>query len=454
MSAFIGQFHPLLVHLPIGFLVLALLFFLLKKWGKIELDPRVLTWMVLASFAAAAFSSITGFLLANDGGYNADLVNKHRLAGLALTFVTLVLYFLLRRNPNEALINGFWGLSALLVTLTGHWGGSLTHGEEYFSFGKIDYIKPEITDPQQALVYKEIIEPIFAEKCWSCHSAKKQKGDLRLDAPEYILKGGENGAILVAHQAAKSDLYKRLLLEKDDDDHMPPDGKPQLNKNETALVEWWINQGLPFEKKAGELEQSPSVKMALNSLVISQETPPPLPEATVSEAGEELIHEIREKGFAVAPVAAGSPFLSVSLIGKKLDDEDWKLLQSIEKNLVWLRAPDLAVSPAIASVISSLDNLTVLDLNQSVFEEQAHMDFTGLKKLQRLNLSQSNISLQDLQSLSGLPHLKQLYLFKTPVSYEEARKIAPQAEIEANLYEVPTLEGDTSEFKRSELEGK
>nr|HVY71272.1 c-type cytochrome domain-containing protein [Verrucomicrobiae bacterium] len=48
------------------------------------------------------------------------------------------------------------------------------------------------------------IEPLLADRCYSCHGEKKQESGLRLDVRDMALKGGEHGALLVAGKSAES----------------------------------------------------------------------------------------------------------------------------------------------------------------------------------------------------------------------------------------------------------
>ena len=45
-------------------------------------------------------------------------------------------------------------------------------------------IKP-IADVQEANVYADIVQPIFENKCYTCHNKRKKKGGLRLDEPSF-----------------------------------------------------------------------------------------------------------------------------------------------------------------------------------------------------------------------------------------------------------------------------
>src|SRR5256885_6971218 len=90
--------------------------------------------------------------------------------------------------------------------------------------------------------FSKDIQPILQETCVKCHGPEKQKGKLRLDSKEAAFKGGKDGLVLTAGDAAKSELYRRIILPKGDDDIMPKDGDP-LTKAQTDLIRDWITQG-------------------------------------------------------------------------------------------------------------------------------------------------------------------------------------------------------------------
>ena len=59
-----------------------------------------------------------------------------------------------------------------------------------------------------------------------------------------LVKGGKSEKlILVANDPAQSELFHRITLETDHDDHMPPREKTQLTEDEIALIHWWIKEG-------------------------------------------------------------------------------------------------------------------------------------------------------------------------------------------------------------------
>lgn len=94
-------------------------------------------------------------------------------------------------------------------------------------------------------LYKDVIAPVLENKCTGCHGEKKAKGKLKLNTHEAILKGGEDGKVVIPGQPDKSTLYKNLNLPLADEDHMPPEEKPQPTKAEIAAIKWWIEKGAP-----------------------------------------------------------------------------------------------------------------------------------------------------------------------------------------------------------------
>ncbi len=92
-----------------------------------------------------------------------------------------------------------------------------------------------------AIDFDKEIRPIFQEHCIECHGEKKQKGELRLDAKPFALKGGHAGAAWVAGDFAKSPLFQRITS-TDDEERMPPKGEA-LSPEQIAAVKAWIESG-------------------------------------------------------------------------------------------------------------------------------------------------------------------------------------------------------------------
>ncbi|HTL08777.1 MAG TPA: c-type cytochrome domain-containing protein, partial [Chitinophagaceae bacterium] len=233
MTELIGHLHPLLVHLPIGVLLLGCFFQLLVlRPAYAYLQPAIgitLFWGMLTAVAAC----ITGYLLSGSGDYDEQLVGRHQWFGIAVAATAAIYYGCYRFN----LIRKYtWALPLvliLLVSITGHLGGTLTHGSDYLSgsftnIGVGDAPLPErpVPDVQEAVAYTDLVQPLLQRKCYSCHGPNKQKGKLRMDQVALLMKGGKDGVVLQPGNAEKSELMQRLLLDKADEKHMPPKEKP------------------------------------------------------------------------------------------------------------------------------------------------------------------------------------------------------------------------------------
>ncbi len=100
--------------------------------------------------------------------------------------------------------------------------------------------------------YLKQIKPILSARCYSCHGALKQEGELRLETRALMATGGESGEVIVAGRADDSLLVQRITA--DDDEQMPPSGEGgPLKAEEIARIRAWVNQGAHSPK-----EQAPS----------------------------------------------------------------------------------------------------------------------------------------------------------------------------------------------------
>ena len=185
------------------------------------------------------------------------------------------------------------------------------------------YTRKAIPNVQEAKVYDDLVAEIFQEKCVSCHGPNKQKGKLRLDNPDMILKGGKSKETLVSGSPDESELFIRIMYPLNDDDHMPPKDKGQLSKEDVALLHWWIKEGNDFTKQVKEIKQNDSIKGILatyqSDAVTVPKTVSAIAEEKVAAGNPVLIDSLRSMGITVIPVAEGSNYLSVSFLNATVD---------------------------------------------------------------------------------------------------------------------------------------
>ena len=87
--------------------------------------------------------------------------------------------------------------------------------------------------------------PIFKRNCLSCHNQTDAEGDLVLETPATILKGGEDGPVITPHKGLESLLLQSAARQTKP--HMPPKnnkvGAEALTPDELAVLKAWIDQG-------------------------------------------------------------------------------------------------------------------------------------------------------------------------------------------------------------------
>ena len=87
------------------------------------------------------------------------------------------------------------------------------------------------------------VKPLLDSRCVNCHGPDEQKGGLRLDSREAILKGGDNGPVVVPGDPAKS-LIVQAVTHVRNALKMPP--KEKLTPKDIAMLERWIRDGAPW----------------------------------------------------------------------------------------------------------------------------------------------------------------------------------------------------------------
>jgi len=463
ITEFIGRFHPVLVHLPIGVLLVAALFQWLSRKEKYQSLSSAVSIALFLGMISAILSCISGYLLSNSGDYDGDLISNHQWFGIAVASISILAYGLNRRNKDNIWVSG---LMVLLIIITGHLGGSITHGSDYlfkaFSGGDSNTVEAKrvpIPDINEAVAYNDVIRPILTAKCYKCHGPDKQKGKLRLDMPDLILKGGKGGLVLVGGKVDDSELIKRILLSKDNDDHMPPLEQPQLTKSEMELLHWWVSSGADFNKKVNALVQTDKIKpvlLALQSEEVKEELKiSDVPTESVEIADQTAIKKIQERGIALTAVAQNSNYLSANFVAvEALTEKDLQLLDPIAKQLVWLKLGDSKLNDKMLASISDLSSLTRLSLERTAISDQGIGQLKNLAKLQYLNLIGTKASAKGLEQLKDLKELRQIFLFQTliqPSEAEQVKKVFPKAMIDFGGYKLQFLESDTSELKDPKL---
>jgi uncharacterized membrane protein len=459
----IGRLHPLLVHLPIGILLLAILLEALSARDSYAGLKPAADLSLLLGVWSAVLSCCTGWLLSLTGDYDAGLVVVHQWLAISLTVISIGLYFMIKGRPLEWRGGVLMMVVLLLLVLTGHWGGSLTHGPGFLtadlgSEPSQPILRP-IADVQSAVVYRSMVEPVFHDNCYGCHSASRVKGGLRLDEPVRILRGGKDGAVIVAGQAAASLLIKRVLLPVDDEHHMAPKEKGQLTPMEIRLLRWWIDNGASFDKTVGGLPQDTGMAAVLQAFHLGTAGPvggvaaanvadsdllvgPPAPQAPA-----EAVQRLRGAGVLVLPIAQGSNYLEVDCVSDSLGPDALKAIPMLKEQLVSLKCSWVRAGDTLVSVAAACPRLVRLWLDHTAITGADLGELRTLANLKYLNLTGTGVGAGDVVKLKGLPKLAALYLYQTKVGrgdWDGLRRDFPRVVLDSGGYSIPFLTTDTA----------
>lgn len=445
LMLFVGRFHPLLVHLPVALILLLAALEVLSRFPKFKHANHSSGIILAITVPAAALAALCGWLLSFEGGYQGQLLQWHMWTGIATAGICLLaalLYRLDLRRPYRWCL----GCGVIALIISAHFGGSLTHGSDYLVRHAPGPIRswfvtaaatsnsnaaPQVAGPSQLPVFAAVVHPILQDKCVSCHGPEKAKGGLRLDSLEAMLKGGENGAGIVPAKPAESLVVKRMRLPITDDDHMPPDGKPQPSAAELDLIEWWVQAGAATTCSLDPALGSPAIPPGVARILQERTglpiaTPKSVPPQPLEQALPVALKLGEELNIPLSAIGSGEPWLqcNASLAGTNFVNDHLSKLAAVGANLRWLDLSGTGVDDAGLRVLEKMPNLARLHLERTPITDSALAHISGLANLEYLNLHHTAITDAGVETLRPMRNLRQLYLWETKVTPAVADSLA------------------------------
>ena len=447
ITEFIGHFHPLVVHLPIGILIFTFILELIQLKSKTKFNQAIL----LGTFIGTAFaivSAIMGWLLSLDGGYDEKLLNNHQYAGWILCFFCILLVivkmFFSANVYFDKLNKSLWSIIIIVLFLVGHFGGSITHGADYLSLDlsagnkevkkalSIDSISALPPEKQaQVNTYEGLIYPLLDAKCIQCHNSEKKKGNLQLTSIDLILKGGKKGPALTAYNANQSLMIQRMLLDPANDKHMPPKGKPQLNNKEINLIYWWVQHGASINDKLGVALLNDTVKNLIASKIVPAFPALSLPQTFLVDSNK--INSLKQLGLIVNPIAKGVGYIDLSAMNAPLlNDLQLQKITILDSHLVWLNLANTKITNKSIATLSSCKNILKLNVAYTSLNDDAIGLLNQFTKLSYLNIVGTSITDNGLAKLNLSNNFKSLYCWNTKITQggvDQFRKRYPNIQI-------------------------
>lgn len=293
---------------------------------------------------------------------------------------------------------------------------------------------PAFADALKSQLYGDLVAPILTAKCAGCHGADKQKGKLRVDSLEAILKGGDEGASVVAGKVAESPLLQRVNLPLADDEHMPPEDKEQLTAEETAVLAFWIGSGAKATGLVGDFK--PDAKTAAAATHVLGNLPKVSEKLTKADAPKadpamvkliaDTIGQVEKTGASLMAIAQDTPELRFSALNVSSDFSDEKLgaLKPVAAQIKWVDLARTKVTDKGLAHLAGMSNLTRLHLENTGITDAGLDALKGLANLEYLNLYGTQVTDAGLAKLAGLKNLKKLFIWQTKATDAGAAKLA------------------------------
>ena len=267
--------------------------------------------------------------------------------------------------------------------------------------------------------------PILKSNCVDCHrkpyeedgKLKKPKAGLRLDGAWHIMKGSDDGPVIVADRPDASTVYHHISLPADDDDIMPPKGDP-LSSKEIKVIEKWIKEGAGFGTWEGALdgiikEKQKEQYVPRHVLYFKglEKGLKPLPESLFSQLSKSTTASIRR-------LHPKSPLIDVGFFTtpNEIGDDEVAQLVGLREHVTKLGLARTQITDQSLGLVGQFPKLSYLNLKDTSVTDTGLARLSGLKNLTSLNLYGTRITDASIKTLGKYPNLKKLYLANTGVT--------------------------------------
>ena len=504
IATFLGRFHILVVHMPIGLLFVVPLMEMVgwTRWGKrVREGVPFGLWMAVLTAAAASF---LGYLMMQAEDIAGRWMTLHMWTGLAVgMFAVLALVFKLARIGPLYFVTLLAAVGS--TAAAGHFGGAMIHSPEYLSEHAPEMIKPvleaglatgnaergtfdklidsllAVTQPVDSttvdgpppqgradgkpaatgegggeagekvsipnqLVFDSFVQPILNAKCTECHSEEKIKGKLRLDNHAMLMAGAEGTdyPTVVPGDAEGSELIARVVMPDDDDLFMPPDGKDKLTEAEIAVLKWWIAGGAKADGTVSDLKADEKMLEVLAAVS----------ESLASGENVEIIVEVDESPEGIWPtLSADEQKARLEAAELAAKEGGFSILPvSAEDDRLRVSAVNASASfgdEQLAALAPVAERVVWLDIGRTQVTDEGMANIGQMPNLERLHLEQTKVTDAGMKHLAALKKLEYLNLYGTGVT---AAIFEPMAELrnlrKLFLWETKVDPAAAREFQR------
>jgi mono/diheme cytochrome c family protein/uncharacterized membrane protein len=429
-AQFIGGFHLLTIHFPIALIFLIPVLEIAGRSRRFRhLGASVELVLALAAFSAIA-SAILGWFLARSSGSSGPLVVQHMWGGFFVSVCCWLCWMLKGRFAVQHFDVAYFSslaLTVILVSFTGYRGGQLSHGAAHLTEhlpsplrGWLGLSQHEEKGPTAATpdsFFEVRVEPVFAENCVSCHGPSRQKGSLRLDTYEAVMRGGKNGPVVKAGDLNNSNLFQRVSRAPGSEKIMPPQGKRPLSADQIKLIEIWISAGAPPTLAVNAIGGAPATARPAAEVIFTE-----IDDAAVAKQRAPFADTLAELDKRYPGVieyeSRSSAKLAIiaSLMGGKFGDDDLAQLKPLYDQFVAADFSNTAITDRSASNLAAMKHLRRLRLMHTKITDATILALVGLNELESLNVFGTEITPAALKAAERMPNLQHLYDGETKIT--------------------------------------
>lgn len=437
-GTFLGRFHPLLVHLPIGVFVLGFLFEIIYQLGFKKFihsrKPIVITYILGLIFGICA--AFTGWLLSLNGHYEFASLDSHKIVGIITLIVMLALIiFQIRLGENKGkqkLTLSF--IAVIFIGITGHLGGNLTHGQNYLSeYAPRPFnsdISPEnglfdVSEPDSILIYKDIIQPILKSKCYGCHNSENNRGGLILENYSDLFKDENHDKPITPNDLRQSALYVRVSLPTNDKLLMPPRGD-HFGYTNLNILKYWIENGADSLAKFNNENMSNELIMLLQrDYKLDFSYKPYYEKVKLDSLAPDTKKVLIDSGLKFNYLAENNYLLDISFTNDSIASEEISVLTKIANRITFLNLENSRLTDSLAKSLPPFPHLTRINLGKNKLSDEALQFLLEHIQLESINLNSTSVTHEFINKLVALRNLKRIYVADTevkPEAFELLRK--------------------------------
>ncbi len=254
-------------------------------------------------------------------------------------------------------------------------------------------------------IFGSKIRPLIQKHCITCHGAEKQKGDLRLDTPDFIRTGVRGKAVIVAGKPDSSSLLASIMKPPGDEDRMPPKGDG-ISAGDAALIKKWIAAGADYGDgvTGGGADH---VEFAEDKIAAALQAPPAA-----------LIEELKKDGVLVRPASKDGKVLELDFSHTDYAAGQLKLerLKPISNNIRLLDFSRTRIDDNDIANLAGMPHLAKLILSRTDISDVGIAHLKGLTQLEYLNIYQTKVTDAGLKNLESMSKLQKLYAWQSMVT--------------------------------------